>query len=180
MSTALASVREWMKRPISIELPVSHGTLTTGKIGVAVQFIFAVCPRTSKISLPCARRKTHGKDFSHGKDRHERTAKTRFTATTEESARQKKLHGNESPQPTAKIWCTTKHKRASSCTSLPSIALPCDLCRAYRTLYRVNSSTAKTSFPVVTTGKIKNFKYLFMFAECGLLETTPGKQHITW
>jgi hypothetical protein len=95
-----------MKRPISIELPVFHGTLTTGKIGVAVQFIFAVCPRTSKISLPCARRKTHGKDLGYGKDRHEPTAKLRFTATTEESARQRKLHG--------------KAQKASPCTPFPS------------------------------------------------------------
>jgi hypothetical protein len=67
--------------------------ITTGKNAVAVHCIFAVCFRTAKISLPCARRKTHGKDFGHGKQRHERTAKIWFTATTEESARQRKLHG---------------------------------------------------------------------------------------
>jgi hypothetical protein len=61
-----------------------------GKIGVAVQAFFTVCFRTAKISLPCAQIKMHGKDLGHRKDRHECTAKIRFTATTEEAARQKK------------------------------------------------------------------------------------------
>jgi hypothetical protein len=62
-------------------------TVTTGKIGVVVQPFFAVCPRMIKISLPCAQVKTHGKDLGHGKDRHKRTVKIRFTPTMKEAAR---------------------------------------------------------------------------------------------
>jgi hypothetical protein len=60
------------------------------------------------LSIDTTGRKTHGKDLGHGKHRHKRTAKIRFTATTEESARQRKLHGKGPTQRTAKIGCTTK------------------------------------------------------------------------
>jgi hypothetical protein len=69
------------------------------------------------VSLRCAphdkgffavRIKTHDKDFGHGKHRHECTVKIRFTATTEESVRQRKLHGKGPTQRTSNIGCTAK------------------------------------------------------------------------
>jgi hypothetical protein len=42
-------------------------TITTGKSDAAVQPIIVVRHRTTKTSLPCAARSTHGKDYVHGK-----------------------------------------------------------------------------------------------------------------
>jgi hypothetical protein len=98
---------------------------TTGKICVAVQHFFAVCPRTAKKSLPCAQIKTHGKDLGHGKDRHKRTAKIRFTAKMEEAARQRKVHGNGPTHRTAKTWCTAKALGIAVPHPLPCAQLGC-------------------------------------------------------
>jgi hypothetical protein len=71
---------------LSLDVTLLKVGLTTGKTGAAVQPIFDVRSRTTKISLPCAQIKTHGKDLDHGKDRYECTSKIRFTVTMEEAA----------------------------------------------------------------------------------------------
>jgi hypothetical protein len=46
--------------------------------------------------------------MGHGKDGYKRTAKTRITAMTEDTARQRNLHGNGPAERTTKIRCTAE------------------------------------------------------------------------
>jgi hypothetical protein len=121
---------------------------TTGKICVAVQHFFAVCPRTAKKSLPCAQIKTHGKDLGHGKDRHKRTAKIRLTAKMEEAARQRKVHGNGPTHRTAKTWCTAKALGIAVPHPLPCAQLGCTAKQPLPSVFE--KRTAKKPLPSVS------------------------------
>jgi hypothetical protein len=89
---------------------------TTEKLSLPCS-LSLLCVLAAKIYLPCARRKTHGKDLGHDKDRHKSTTKIGFTATTEEAAQQRNVQGNA--QHTARQRFSARQRRwALSCLTL--------------------------------------------------------------